>query len=94
VKNIHEIKRPRTRSKKVKALFLRKENVPEKVESVPKWNGEERVPHPIERCFFLKKELSLFWNAFFAVPILNDQERILLLEESVLSHSHKKDDKK
>ena len=36
------------------ALFLRKKNVPTKVERVPKWNDQERIP-------------LVFWNAFLIV---------------------------
>ena len=34
---------------KIKALFLRKENVPKIMESVPKWNDLERILLPLER---------------------------------------------
>ena len=34
---------------KIKALFLRKENVPEIMESVPKWNDLERILLPLKR---------------------------------------------
>jgi len=44
-----------------------KENVPEKLECVLDLSILERVALLLERCFFLKKGQSLFWNAFFAV---------------------------
>ncbi len=44
VKNAHKKKRWRTRSKKVTAIFLRKNNVPKNMERVPKWNDQERIP--------------------------------------------------
>ena len=34
---------------RIKALFLRKENVPKIMESVPKWNDLERLLLPLER---------------------------------------------
>jgi hypothetical protein len=48
--------------------FLRKKSVPQNLERVPKWNGQERIPLFMERFFFLKTGLLRFWNAFFAVP--------------------------
>jgi hypothetical protein len=67
VKNIHKKEQGRTRSKKVITLFLRKNNVPTKVEPVPKWNGQERVLVFLECFLFLKKGHSFFWNAFSVV---------------------------
>jgi len=37
------------------AFFLRKENIPEKLERVLDRSILERVPLLLERCFFLKK---------------------------------------
>ena len=37
------------RSKKIEALFLRKENVPQQMEIVPKWNGLESILSFLER---------------------------------------------
>jgi hypothetical protein len=62
----------------VKALFLRKENVPEKVESVPNGTVENAFHILRERFLFLKKGLSLLWNAFSSVPIWNGVERVPL----------------
>jgi hypothetical protein len=41
-------------------LFLRKENVPEKLERVLDRSILERVPLLLERCFFLKKGNHFF----------------------------------
>jgi hypothetical protein len=51
----------------MKDLFLRKENVSEKPERVLDRSILEHVPLLLERCFFLEKGQSLFWNGFFTV---------------------------
>lgn len=48
VKTIHFWKRKRMRSKKMEVLFLRKENVPEKLECIPKCNDQEHMPKKVE----------------------------------------------
>jgi hypothetical protein len=72
VKNVHKKERRRTRSKKVTALFLRKKSVPTKVERVPKWNDQERIP------LFLECVLNrfIFWNASF-LPIVTFPTKVL-----------------
>jgi len=52
--------------------FLRKKNVPTKVESVPKWNDQERIPLFLE-CFL---DRSIFWNASL-LPIFTFPTKVL-----------------
>jgi hypothetical protein len=54
-------------SKKMNGIFLRKKNIPEKLERVLVRSILERISLLLERGFFLKKGQSLFWNAFFTV---------------------------
>jgi hypothetical protein len=46
-------------------LFLRKKNIPTKVEPVPKWDGQERDLVFVERFLFLKKGHSFFLERVF-----------------------------
>jgi hypothetical protein len=47
--------------------FFKKRKRSRKLERVLDRSILERIPILLERCFFLKKGQSLFWNAFFTV---------------------------
>jgi len=46
------------------SLFLRKKSVPQNLERVPEWNGQESILLFMERFFFLKKAFTFLERVF------------------------------
>jgi hypothetical protein len=59
--------------------FLRTDGAKKSIERVPNHSILERILVLLERFFFLKKEHSVFWNAFFFVFLTNISHWVGLL---------------